>query len=457
MADSDGGSLDGERNSLARRAARYGRVGATMGGAGLRIAAGRLLGAEAGSTAEGKLLAAALGNLKGPLMKVAQLASTIPDLLPQAYAAELAQLQAHAPPMGWPFVKRRMAAELGPGWQSKFASFSREAAHAASLGQVHRARAHSGEDLACKLQYPDMPSAVEADLRQLDLIFAVYRRLDPVIDTSEIAKEIAARLREELDYEREAKHIRLYTEMLAREIAIRVPRVMEELSTRRLLTMTWLEGRRLLEFKESPLETRNFLAASLFGAWWNPFCGYGVIHGDPHLGNYTAAIGRGERTLNLLDYGCIRIFPPGFVGGVVDLYHGLMKEDRARIVHAYETWGFSRLSNELIDTLNIWARFIYGPLMDDRIRAVADGVTPAEYGRRQAFMVHQALKRQGPVTVPREFVFMDRAAIGLGSVFIHLRAELNFHRLFNAALEGFSVDSVSDRQSRALDGAGLSL
>ncbi|MFL5259979.1 MAG: ABC1 kinase family protein, partial [Hyphomicrobiales bacterium] len=208
---------DQERNNLARRAARYGRVGAAMGGAGLRIAAGRLLGAEAGSSAEGKLLAAALGNLKGPLMKVAQLASTIPDLLPPAYAAELAQLQAHAPPMGWPFVRRRMAAELGPGWPSKFASFSHEAAHAASLGQVHRARAHSGEDLACKLQYPDMPSAVEADLRQLDLIFAVYRRLDPVIDPSEIAKEIAARLREELDYEREAKHIRLYTEILSRE------------------------------------------------------------------------------------------------------------------------------------------------------------------------------------------------------------------------------------------------
>jgi predicted unusual protein kinase regulating ubiquinone biosynthesis (AarF/ABC1/UbiB family) len=455
MDSREQGSGDEERNSLARRAVRYGRVGATMGGTGLRIAAGRLLGAEAGSTAEGRLLAAALGNLKGPLMKVAQLASTIPDLLPPAYAAELAQLQAHAPPMGWPFVKRRMAAELGPGWLAKFASFSREAAHAASLGQVHRARAHSGQDLACKLQYPDMPSAVEADLRQLDLIFAVYRRLDPVIDTSEIAKEIAARLREELDYEREAKHIRLYTEILAREPKIRVPRVIDELSTRRLLTMTWLEGRRLLEFKESALETRNFLAAALFAAWWKPFCGWGVIHGDPHLGNYTAALDRGERMLNLLDYGCIRIFPPLFVGGVVDLYHGLMHEDRARMVHAYETWGFSRLSNDLIDTLNIWARFIYGPLMDDRVRAVADGVSPAEYGRRQAFMVHQALKRQGPVTVPREFVFMDRAAIGLGSVFIHLRAELNFHRLFNEALEGFSVESVADRQSRALDRAGL--
>ena len=446
-----------EPNTFTRRAVRYGRVGATMGGAGLRIAASRLLGGEAGSLAEGQLLAAALGNLKGPLMKVAQLASTIPDLLPSAYASELAQLQAHAPPMGWAFVRRRMAAELGADWQSRFASFSHDAAHAASLGQVHRARAHSGEELACKLQYPDMQSAVEADLTQLDFIFAVYKRMDPVIDTSEIVKEIAARLREELDYEREAKHIHLYTEMLANEPAIRVPQVVDELSTSRLLTMSWLEGRRLLEFKQSALAIRNFLATCLFTAWWKPFCGFGVIHGDPHLGNYSAAIdaeGRPE-AFNLLDYGCIRIFPPKFVGGVVDLYHGLMHEDRARVVHAYETWGFANLTSELIDILNIWARFIYGPLMDDRVRAVADGVSPAEYGRRQAFTVHQALKERGPVTLPREFVFMDRAAIGLGGVLIHLRAELNFYRLFNEALEGFSVGRIGERQSQALANAGL--
>ena len=107
-------------------------------------------------------------------------------------------------------------------------------------------------------------------------------------------------------------------------------------------------------------------------------------------------------------------------------------------MHAYETWGFKRLNRELIDTLNIWARFIYGPLLDDRVRTIADGVKPSEYGRKEAFRVHQALKARGPVTVPREFVFMDRAAIGLGAVFLHLAAELNFYRLFNEAIEAFA-------------------
>jgi predicted unusual protein kinase regulating ubiquinone biosynthesis (AarF/ABC1/UbiB family) len=449
--------LADDENSLTGRLMRYANVGTGVGGAVARIAAGRLMGGEKGSAAEGQLLAEALGNLKGPLMKVAQLLATIPDALPAAYAAELAQLQSQAPAMGWAFVKRRMAAELGPQWRSLFADFTHEAAHAASLGQVHRATAHDGRPFACKLQYPDMDSAVEADLKQLTLIFVLHKRMNPVIDTSEIGEEIAARLREELDYVREAKHIRLYREILKDHPTIHVPEVEPSLSTRRLITMNWLEGRKLLEFKGHNLEARNLLARHLFEAWWMPFCGHGVIHGDPHLGNYSAALdGTGAPCgLNLLDYGCIRIFPPRFVEGVVDLYRGLLANDRARIVHAYEIWGFEGLSNELIDILNIWARFIYGPLMEDRVRAIADGVSPAEYGRKQAFTVHQALKQKGPVKVPREFVFMDRAAIGLGGVFIHLRAELNFYRLFNEALEGFSVESVAARQGAALAAAGL--
>jgi hypothetical protein len=132
-----------------------------------------------------------------------------------------------------------------------------------------------------------------------------------------------------------------------------------------------------------------------------------------------------------------------------------VRDDDELVVHAYETWGFRRLNREVIEALNIWARFIYGPLLEDRVRSLADGVKPAEYGRRQAFRVHQALKRLGPVTVPREFVFMDRAAIGLGAVFLHLRAELNFHRLFNEAIEAFSVAHVAERQDRLVAAVGL--
>jgi predicted unusual protein kinase regulating ubiquinone biosynthesis (AarF/ABC1/UbiB family) len=451
---------DREANRFSARAARYARVGANMSGVAARIAGARLFGLTLDRGRNAMELAAALGGLKGPIMKVAQLMATIPDALPAEYAAELMKLQSEAPPMGWAFVKRRMGAELGAGWQEKFAGFEHHPAAAASLGQVHRARAHDGTELACKLQYPDMQSAVEADLKQLQLIFAIHRRMDPVIDTSEIAEEIGARLREELDYRREAKHVMLYRRMLDGIDQIRVPRVWSELSTGRLLTLDWLEGRRLLEHKNDDLATRNRIGTAMFTAWWFPFSRFGVIHGDPHLGNYSIFDdgrdnSRKPAGINLLDYGCIRIFPPKFVGGVVDLYNGLRKGDDELIVHAYETWGFKRLSRELIDVLNIWARFIYGPLLEDRVRSLADGVKPADYGRREAFRVHQALKQKGPVTVPREFVFMDRAAIGLGAVFLHLGAELNFHRLFEAAMGDFSVAGVTKRQNAALAAVGL--
>jgi len=447
---------DREANRFTARAARYARVGANMSGVAARLAGARLFGVVLDRGRNAAELAAALGGLKGPIMKVAQLMATIPDAIPAEYATELMKLQSDAPPMGWAFVKRRMAAELGPGWLSKFSSFEHHPSAAASLGQVHRARAHDGTGLACKLQYPDMQSAVEADLRQLQLIFAIHRRMDPVIDTTEIAKEIGARIREELDYRREAKHVMLYRRMLAGIEQIHVPRVWLELSTGRLLTLDWLEGDRLLAHKDDDLATRNLLGTAMFTAWWWSFSRYGVIHGDPHLGNYSVfEVDRRPAGINLLDYGCIRIFAPKFVGGVVDLYHGLLRGDDDLIVHAYETWGFRRLSRELIEALNIWARFIYGPLLEDRVRSLAGGVKPSEYGRREAFRVHQALKQRGPVTVPREFVFMDRAAIGLGAVFLHLRAELNFHRLFNAAIENFSLATVGRRQNAALSAATL--
>lgn len=451
-------SADEEANRFSRRMRRYAQVGTGVSGVAARLAGHALFGLGLDRKENAARLAQALGGLKGPIMKVAQLLSTIPDALPAEYATELSKLQSHAPPMGWPFVKRRMAAELGPAWRDKFAEFSHEAAASASLGQVHKARSHDGRLLACKLQYPDMQSAVQADLNQLKILLSIHKRMDPAIDTSEISAEIAERLQEELDYELEARHTRLYGLIFDADPLIRVPDVLPELSTRRLLTMTWMEGRPLLAYKSHPLEERNQIARAMFRAWWYPFSHYGIIHGDPHLGNYTI-FEENERPagLNLLDYGCMRTFAPRFVQGVIDLYRGLQRGDRELIVHAYETWGFRGLSKEVIDILNIWANFIYGPLLDDRVRRIAEGVAPGQYGRREAFAVHKGLKEKGPVRVPREFVFMDRAAIGLGGVFLHLDAELNYCRMFNETIENFDLEQVGVRQQAAFAKTGVPL
>src|SRR3954447_27088459 len=182
--------------------ARYARVVANVGGVAARIAGARLFGLEGQGASNAAALAQALGGLKGPLMKVAQLLATIPEVTRPEYAAEVQKLHSEAPPMGAAFVRRRMQAELGPDWQARFGSFDLRPAAAASLGQVHRATAPDGSPLACKLQYPDMQSAVEAELQQLEFVFAIHRRMDPAIDTREIAKEIGERVREELDYAR---------------------------------------------------------------------------------------------------------------------------------------------------------------------------------------------------------------------------------------------------------------
>src|SRR5271165_6426011 len=322
---------DDEANRLSARATRYARLGANAGAFAARIGVNRLRGG--GREIDAKALASALGSMKGPMMKVAQLLATIPDALPADYANEMMRLQSQAPAMGAGFVRRRMQAELGSHWRERLAEFDFKPAAAASLGQVHKARTLEGEWLACKLQYPEMASAVETDLSQLDFLFSLHRRIGAAIDTREIANEIRERVREELDYHREARVAELYGLMLVDRPFVRVPRVEKSLSTRRLLTLQWLDGEPLPAFENAPQEARDAIAVGLFEAWWRPFIRYGLIHGDPHLGNYAVVAsckGR-ERTVegvNLFDYGCVRIFPPRFVRGVVELYHALKADDK---------------------------------------------------------------------------------------------------------------------------------
>src|SRR6202166_2104959 len=427
---------------------RFARTSGAVGGIAARVAGERVFGIKTDRAAHAEDLKAILGGLKGPLMKVAQFLSTVPDALPAEYAMELAQLQSNAPAMGWTFVRRRMATELGPDWQSKFASFSQEASAAASLGQVHRARLPDGTEVACKLQYPDMPSTVEADLRQLKLAMAVYHRMDSAIQHDEIYKELRERLREELDYLREAAQMRMYGRMLKDQPGVHVPTPIPGYSTDRLLTMSWLDGRALMQrlAENPPQEERNQIAKALFRAWYVPFYRYGVIHGDPHLGNYQV---KPDASVNLLDFGAIRVFQPHFVRGVIDLFEAVRDNDDAKAHHAYETWGFTDLSNEKMAALNLWARFLYEPLCEDRVRRIQETDDP-QFGREVAERVHAGLKKTGGVKPPREFVLMDRSAIGLGGVFLRLKAELNWSRLFRGLIEDFDETALAERQAAAL-------
>ena len=442
---------DTENNSLSGRLKRYAKVTGAVGGIAARVAGQRYLGLNLGKQEMPADLKSALGNLKGPVMKVAQILATIPDALPDEYVEELRQLQSNAPSMGRLFVKRRMSAELGKDWQNKFSSFNQEAVAAASLGQVHKAESLDGQTVACKLQYPDMNSAVEADLKQLRLAMSIYQRYDNAINASEIYKELSARIREELDYVREGRNMALYRLMLSNEDTVHVPDLVDTASTDRLLTMTWLDGVPILDFiKNNPqLEMRNRVAQNMFRAWYVPFYLFGIIHGDPHLGNYSI---RPNGDINLLDFGCIRVFPPTFVKGVIDLYKGLRDGDEELAVDAYRTWGFENLDRETIDVLNHWARFVYSPLMEDKVRRIQE-TNNGVYGKEVVEKVHKELRRLNGVKPPREFVLMDRAAIGLGSVFLHLNAEVNWYSIFQELISDFESSEVAKRQNDALNAA----
>ncbi|MES2729005.1 MAG: AarF/ABC1/UbiB kinase family protein [Pseudomonadota bacterium] len=451
MTIPDDKPLTDDDNTLGTRLRRYGQVSATVAGLATKLAGQKFLGRDIAQDVHADQLRQVLGSMKGPIMKVGQILATIPEALPPAYAEAFQELQANAPPMGWPFVRRRMATELGPDWASAFTQFSQTANAAASLGQVHRATTKDGLDVACKLQYPDMAAAITADLQQLKVLFALYERLDKAVRTQNIYAELSARLMEEVDYGREARMTRLYGFMMQDRADIHVPEVVDDLSTGRLLTTTWLEGRKIMDYKSAPQDVRDQLAVTLFHAWYIPFYRYGIIHGDPHMGNYTV---QPDNTLNLFDFGCIRVFPERLVRGVILLYRALQNDDRAAIVHAFETWGFTNLSVAHIDTLTLWAKFLYGPLLEDKVRTIGEAKGQV-YGIETAQKVHQQLRDIGGLNIPREFVFMDRAALGLGSVFIHLQSQVNWYQLFNILIADFDGNTLADNQQKALAQFGL--
>lgn len=433
-----------DQSHLTTKLKRYAQVSSAMTGLAARVVGERYLGIDINREKHAQGLKDILGGLKGPLMKVAQFLATVPGALPPEYAEELMELQSNAPPMGWSFVRRRMMHELGPQWQTYFSAFSQEAVAAASLGQVHRGTLTTGEEVACKLQYPDMQSIVTADLQQLKVLFSFYESWNKAIQTENIRQEIEERLQEELDYEAEARHLKWFGEIFKDHPQIMLPTVHENLSTRRLLTMSWCEGESLLDQIKAPQEERDALCCLLFQAWYRPFYHHGVIHGDPHPGNYRLSK---DGKLILLDLGCVRRFSGGFVGGVIDLYRAIQEDDRAKAVHAYETWGFKNLTSAGIEVMSIWAKLLFNPLLDDRVRLLQEDTTGIA-GWETLTKVHEELNRVGGIKPPQEFVFMDRAAVGVGSVIMRLHGQQNWYRLFNELIEKTSAEKINEWQQK---------
>lgn len=408
-------------------------VSTTLSGIGMRVGAQEYLGITIDETAYAQKLRQSFGELKGPFMKMVQFLATIPDALPPEFAVEFMTLQSNAPSMGESFVRRRMAGELGSNWRNYFQDFNLKASHAASLGQVHKATNLNGDYIAVKLQYADMENAVKIDLKQLNTILDIYHSFNKSLDTQDITEEIHDRLYEELDYILEAQNLEEFRKIFNEQLDfVIVPKTYPELSTKRLLTMEWIEGTPALDYVAHPADFRNTLGKNLFLTWYWPLYRFGVLHGDPHPGNYLVL--KDER-ISLLDFGCVRRFDKPFLQAVIDLYRALKDDKPDLAVDAYKRWGFNNISNELINVLNQWAKLLYAPLLEDKIRPIQDtnnGKKSWEIARN----VHKQLHNLGGIRPPREFVFMDRAAVGIGSVLMRIGAEQNWHKLFEEIIDG---------------------
>ncbi len=419
------------------RLRRHGR----LLGAGARILGHRLRHGDLASPAAAAAVRAALGGLRGPAMKTAQILASLPDVLPPALARELATLQTQAPPMGPAFIRRRMRAELGADWADRFARFEMRPRFAASFGQVHRAVLPDGRAVALKLQYPAMEEAVAADLAELRMVLGLLSGGRGVLDPQSVLAELRLRLAEELDYVREAANMRRFARAFARlgmNAGVRVPAVVEELTTRRLLAMEWVEGVPLLEAAANASQAlRDRMGERLFVAWYRPFFAFGLLHGDPHPGNYRWEVMDGDAQddaagrLLLLDFGCVRVFSGDFVAAVGDLWRALRAgaDDAARAA-VLERWGFGPLDARQAAALGPWLDLLFEPLLDDRVRPMAVDEAIAVRGLQALDRVRAGLREAGRIRPPAEFVLLHRSAVLLGAVLQRIGARANWCRLF---------------------------
>ena len=439
-----------DKDKFSKRASRYIQLTGQVGGLLTKLGANRFLGVNIDKDKHALNLKKDLGEIKGPFMKIAQFISMIPDALPIEYSNQLMQLQSHAPSMGELFVKRRMENELGENWKNFFLDFNTSASYAASLGQVHKAKLKNGDLVACKLQYPDMQSAVNVDLNQFRIILNLFEKYNKAIKTKKIFLEIKDRLVEEIDYENEINNIKIFKKIFEFNKSVNIPKIYRNCSTKRLITMSWLEGQSLDEMLRYSKNKKNLserIATNIFNTWYMPFYKFCIIHGDPHFGNYSF---KKNGDINLFDFGCVRFFPIKFVKAVLNLYYALEKKDEDLMVEAYKTWGFKKINKKLIKVLNLWASYIYGPLLEDKKRLI-QGEKKKGYGFDIVNNVYKELRKIGGVEPPKEFVFMDRAAIGMGSLFMKLDVKLNWHNLFKNLIKDFDELRILKERNKIIN------
>jgi len=425
----------GRADTRSRRTVALARVGARSGAAYATYAARSVLADDDTRdelrrrfelrTAEE--VAATLGNMKGAVMKLGQMASYLDQGLPAPVREALAQLQSDAPPMSWDLVVEVVTAELGAPPEQVFAHVEREPLAAASIGQVHRARTHDGRDVAVKVQYPGVDAAIRADLDNSDLLFGAMSMLFPGMDPKPIVAELRARLTEELDYRIEAAFQTRFADAYAGHPTIHVPRPLPELSTARVLTTELATGASWSELLAWPQDEKDLAAETIYRFAFGGIYRLGLFNGDPHPGNYLFRPG-GQVTF--LDYGLCKEFTPEAVEAAGRLIRAMVLDrDIAEFRRVTAEIGVlvdgDRFSDEEVED---YFRHFYEFVMRDEVATMTPEYA-SESVRRYFDLGSEHIEIMKAANLPADWVIVQRINLGLFALFGELGATGNWRRL----------------------------
>jgi predicted unusual protein kinase regulating ubiquinone biosynthesis (AarF/ABC1/UbiB family) len=356
-----------------------------------------------------------LGEMKGVLMKAGQLVSFIFETLPEEAQAALATLQADAAPMAPSLAAKVVESELGGPPERVFLDWSDLPVAAASIGQVHRAVTHDGVDVAVKVQYPGVDAAIESDLDAAEVMYAMFSAMMlKGLDAKSLVDELRERMREELDYELEAENVREFGRIFAGHPWARVPSLLPELSTRRVLTTEWIDGMAFEEFRRSASPATKQRAGEVIWRFaQHAVLRHGAFNGDPHPGNYKF---HHDGSVTFLDFGLVKRWSGGeweILAPTLDAI--VVHRDPRRLVAAMEASGFLRTGHGLdVELVYDYVSSPYEPYLSD------------EFTFSRQWMIDTIGKMfdvQGPhqrvieaLNMPATFVILDRVVWGINAI-----------------------------------------
>ncbi|WP_375538318.1 ABC1 kinase family protein [Mycolicibacterium sp. CBMA 311] len=377
-----------------------------------------------------------LGHSKGALMKLGQLLSMVDTgglgtggFAP--YQQALVRLQAAAPPMAPELVHQILAAELGDA-RAQFAEFDDEPVAAASIGQVHRATLTDGAQVAVKMQYPGVAEAIRADLANTELVATFMRFASSasgmVFDPRPVAREMSERITEEVDYQREAAMIRLFGDLYRDHPFIRIPDVVPQMSSGRVLTMTYLGGMNWAEAQLADQDLKNTWAEVITRFTDANYRHANLMHNDPHPGNYKF---NNDGTVGVVDFGCVKILPEPMRQAAVALMRaaidGNAKDIRDCMVRAGFLPSGSSMSTE--EAQLYWSQVFY------EVAAAPQPVTyVADSSARTARWVFGLFDSSNPLirmSAPSDLAFAPRVHTALSNVCAGLTATLPARAITN--------------------------